>query len=177
VVDNGGPGPNGQVVGAQDQRSKIRTFNIAPTWTHLINAHTIFTFGAYVRQDQYNVGTAYNFKPTNTVIRVSHARTMETPFNENLVLASLGCNDAVINALPSTVPNGACTTAPLSPGHRNEFHAGRSQAVGRFLVIDGECIWKSTHKAFDFSVLGATRHWPTSASSAMPQRVQARALW
>jgi hypothetical protein len=334
VVDNGGLGPNGLPVGSQDQVSKIRTFNIAPTWTRLLNPHTVFTFGAYVRQDQYNyypsadpfadftpdlqsqsiaqsrrltnaggraslsyvqgihnlkiginyehtfltendtiglvdptanavclnsdgspftgasltnpnnctgalsanpnfvpllacydltrtgklpasdgcpnstsgsyvfngradikelalyiqdtislknwtfnlgirgdlyngittarqaeprVGIAYNFKPTNTVLRVSYARTMETPFNENLVLASLGCNDVVINALQSAVPGGACvTTAPLSPGHRNEFHAGLSQAFGRFLVIDGEYIWKYTHKAFDFSVLGAT---------------------
>jgi hypothetical protein len=45
---------------------------------------------------------------------------------------------------------------PLSPGHRNEFHAGVSQAFGKFLVIDGEYIWKYTHEAFDFSVLGAT---------------------
>src|ERR1700722_16561799 len=334
VINNGGLGPNGLPVGSQDQVSKIRTFNIAPTWTRLINPHTIFTFGAYVRQDQYNyypsadpfadftpdlqsqsiaqsrrpthaggraslsyvqgihnvkiginyehtfltekdtiglvdptanavclnsdgspftgasltdpnnctgalsqnpnfipllacydltrtgrlpgsdgcpnstsasyrfngradikelalyvqdtislknwtfnlgirgdlynaitvarqaeprVGIAYNIKPTSTVLRVSYARTMETPFNENLVLASLGCNDAVINALQSAVPGGACvTTAPLSPGHRNEFHAGLSQAFGRFLVVDGEYIWKYTHEAFDFSVLGAT---------------------
>ncbi|HVZ17471.1 MAG TPA: TonB-dependent receptor, partial [Terriglobales bacterium] len=54
VVDNGGLGPDGQVVGPQDQRSKINTFNIAPTWTHLINAHTLFTLGGYVRQDQFN---------------------------------------------------------------------------------------------------------------------------
>src|SRR6202050_2703751 len=54
VVDNGGLGPNGLPVGPQDQRSKIRTFNIAPVWTHLINANSIFTFGAFVRQDQYN---------------------------------------------------------------------------------------------------------------------------
>ncbi len=334
VVDNGGLGPNGLPVGSQDQRSKIRTFNIAPSWTRLINTHTIFTFGAYVRQDQYNyypsdnpfadltpdlqsqsigqsrrltnaggraslsyvkgihnlkigmnysqtfltendtiglvdptanpvclnsdgspftgasltdpagctgalqpnpnfipllacydltrtgnlpasdgcpnstsgsylfngradikelalylqdtislrnwtfslgirgdlyngitiarqaeprVGVAYNIKQTSTVIRASYARTMETPFNENLVLASLGCNDAVIVALQTAVPGGACvTTAPLSPGHRNEFHLGLSQAFGRFLVIDGEYIWKYTHRAFDFSVLGAT---------------------
>src|ERR1700722_3319024 len=54
VIDNGGLGPDGRLVGPQDQRSKIRTFNIAPTWTRLINTHTIFSFGAYVRQDQYN---------------------------------------------------------------------------------------------------------------------------
>ena len=50
----GGLGPNGEVVGPQDQRSKIRTINIAPSWTHLINASTVFTVGAFVRQDQYN---------------------------------------------------------------------------------------------------------------------------
>ena len=54
VVDNGGLGPNGLPVGPQDQRSKIRTFNIAPSWTHLINANTVFTLGGFARQDQYN---------------------------------------------------------------------------------------------------------------------------
>jgi hypothetical protein len=54
VVDNGGLGPNGLPVGSQDQRSKIRTFNIAPTWTRLTNPHTVFTFGGFARQDQFN---------------------------------------------------------------------------------------------------------------------------
>ena len=54
VVNNGGLGPNGLPVGSADQRSKIRTFNIAPVWTHLLNPKTVFTFGAFVRQDQYN---------------------------------------------------------------------------------------------------------------------------
>ena len=35
VVDNDGLGPNGLPVGPTDQRSQIRTFNIAPTWTRL----------------------------------------------------------------------------------------------------------------------------------------------
>jgi hypothetical protein len=334
VVNNGGLGPNGLPVGSADQRSQIRTFNIAPTWTHLIDANSIFTFAGFVRQDQYNyypsdnpfadftpdlqlategqnrslknagvrtsyswvnhthnikagatyehtfiterdtfglvdptanapclnaagsfdtdptltnpgctgaglqpnpgfvrllacydltrtaplpasdgcpnttsgeyayyghadikefalylqdaitvrnwtfnlgvrfdkynglthaaqgeprLGIAYNFKPTNTVFRISYARTMETPFNENLVLASTGCDNPVINALQATVPGGSCqNTVPLSPGHRNEFHAGLQQAFGKYLVIDGEYIWKYTHKAFDFSVLGNT---------------------
>jgi hypothetical protein len=30
------------------------------------------------------------------------------------------------------------------------------QAIGRYLVIDGEYIWKYTHNAYDFSVLGNT---------------------
>jgi hypothetical protein len=127
-----------------------------------------WTFNLGVRGDVYNgitsaqqaeprLGIAYNFRPTNTVLRVSYARTMETPFNENLVLASLGCNDPVISALQVSIPGGACAvTAPLKPGHRNEFHAGLQQAFGRYLVIDAEYIWKYTHRAFDFSVVGNT---------------------
>src|ERR1035438_4324176 len=54
VVDNGGLGPDGQPVGSADQRSKIRTFNIAPTWTRLLSPTAVLTFGGYVRQDQFN---------------------------------------------------------------------------------------------------------------------------
>jgi hypothetical protein len=44
----------------------------------------------------------------------------------------------------------------LQPGFRNEFHAGFQQALGKNLVLSGEYIWKYTHNAFDFSVLGNT---------------------
>ena len=47
VVDNGGLDPDGNPVGPTDQRSKIGTFNIAPTWTHLINSTTVFTLGGF----------------------------------------------------------------------------------------------------------------------------------
>ena len=55
-------------------------------------------------QAEPRLGIAYNIKPTSTVLQVSYARTLETPFNENLVLASLGCNDPVINDLQATTP-------------------------------------------------------------------------
>ena len=42
------------LVGSTDQRSQINTFNIAPTWTHLMGTDAVFTFGAFVRHDQYN---------------------------------------------------------------------------------------------------------------------------
>ena len=333
VVDNGGLGPNGLPVGSQDQRSQIRTFNIAPAWTHLINANTIFTLGGFVRQDQYNyypsanpfadftpglqsqtigqdrrltnagvraslsyvkgihnvkagilyehtfltekdtfgivdptfnsvclnadgspntdptiadpsqcrgslqpnpgfvpllgcydltrtgslpgsdgcpkststsylfrghtdvkelalyiqdtitknnwsfnlglrgdiyrgitsesqieprLGIAYNIKRTNTVLRISYARSLESPFNENLVLASNGCSDAVINSLMTIVQGYPCLLSPVSPSWRNEFHVGLQQAFGRFLVVDAEYIWKYTHGAYDFGTLGNT---------------------
>jgi hypothetical protein len=298
-ASNGGLGPNGVLVGSQDQRSQIRTFNVAPTWTRLIDANTVFTLGGFVRQDQYHyypsgnpfsdltpnlqsesigqnrhltnaggkaevsyvkgihniklggvfehtflterdafgivdpnfpadpvldcynltltgslpgcpnnrsglynyyghtdiketafyvqdtmtiknlslnlglradiyngitstlqaeprVGFAYNLKRTNTVLRGSYSRSLETPFNENLVLASTGCDDPVINALSTAVQGYPCLTAPLRPGTRNEFHVGLQQAFGRYLVFDGEYIWKYTNLAYDFSVLGNT---------------------
>jgi hypothetical protein len=96
------------------------------------------------------LGVSYNVKKTNTVFRLSYARALETPFNENLVLSSTGCNFEVIAAL---VP---CVPAAFSPGWRNEFHAGLQQAFGRHLVFSGEYIWKYTHNGYDFSILGNT---------------------
>ena len=125
-----------------------------------------FTFNLGLRGDKYDglshdgqvqprVGIAYNIKPTNTVLRVSYARIMETPFNENLVIASTGCSNPVIVAIVSP-PGVPCTSGPLSPGFRNEFHAGFEQAFGKYLVVNGEYIWKYTHNGFDFGIVGAT---------------------
>jgi hypothetical protein len=107
---------------------------------------------AVARQAEPRLGVSYSFKPTNTVLRVSYARTLESPFNENLVLSSQGCLNAVLNPLL------ACSdaTGNLQPGFKNEFHAGLQQAFGKNLVISGDYIWKYTHNAFDFSVLGNT---------------------
>jgi hypothetical protein len=105
------------------------------------------------RQAEPRVGVAYNIKRTNTILRVSYARTLESPFNENLVLSSRGCANPVLAPLlicTAPVPN------PLSPGFRNEFHAGIEQAFGKYLVFSGEWISKYTHNGFDFSVLGNT---------------------
>ena len=123
-----------------------------------------WNFSLGLREDVYNgltranqtqprVGIAYNIKPSQTVLRASYARTLETPFNENLVLSSEGCLNPVL------APLLACTSGvagTLQPGFRNEFHAGLQQAFGKRVVVSGEYIWKYTHNAFDFSVLGNT---------------------
>ena len=121
-------------------------------------------FNVGIRGDLYNgltkanqaeprLGTAYTIKQTNTVLRVSYARTLETPFNENLVLSSQGCSNAVLAPLLLCTPGVSGTE---QPGYRNEFHAGIQQAFGKNLVFSGDYIWKYTHNAFDFSVLGNT---------------------
>ena len=106
------------------------------------------------RQVEPRLGLAYTVPKAGTVLRASYARTQETPFNENLVLSSQGCNDPVLNGILSTL--GPCTAAPFNPGSRNEFHAGVQQSIGHHFMLDGEYIWKYTHNGFDFSVLGAT---------------------
>ena len=108
---------------------------------------------AITRQAEPRVGIAYTIKQTNTVLRTSYARTLETPFNENLVVSSLGCGSAVLSPLLACTP-GVSTT--LQPGFRNEFHAGLQQAFGKNFVVSGDYIWKYTHNAFDFSILGNT---------------------
>lgn len=105
------------------------------------------------RQAEPRVGVAYSLKPTHSVLSVSYARTLETPFNENLVLSSSGCTNDVLAPLLLCSPGVSGT---LQPGYRNEFHASLQQAFGQHLVVSGEYIWKYTHNAFDFSVLGNT---------------------
>jgi hypothetical protein len=108
---------------------------------------------AIQRQAEPRLGVAYTIKRTNTVLRTSYARTLETPFNENLVLSSQGCGSDVLAPLLLCSP-GVSTT--LQPGFRNEFHAGLQQAFGKYFVISGDYVWGYTHNAFDFSVLGNT---------------------
>ena len=123
-----------------------------------------WSFNLGLRGDFYNgltthkeaeprLGVAYNIKSSNTILRVSYARLLETPFNENLIVSSTGCSDAVLNPLLGCAAAGV---TPVSPGWRNEFHAGIQQAFGKYLVFSGEYIWKYTHNGYDFSILGNT---------------------
>jgi len=105
------------------------------------------------KEAEPRLGIAYNIKKTNTVLRVSYARLLETPFNENLIVSSTGCSSPVLNPLLGCSASGV---TPLSPGWRNEFHAGLQQAFGKYLVFSGEYIWKYTHNGYDFSILGNT---------------------
>lgn len=129
-------------------------------------AQDAITFGPWggnigLRVDRYNgltvatqveprVALSYNVKMTGTVLRASYARTLESPFNENLIISSKGCSSDVISAL---IP---CANSPVRPGYRNDIHAGFQQQLTRFAVLSADYSWKYTHNAFDFSVLGAT---------------------
>jgi len=103
-------------------------------------------------QPEPRLGVAYNVKKTNTVLRVSYSRVLETPFNENLILSSVGATNPVV----LDVIGGNSLQAPLRSGQRNQFNAGFEQAFGKFLVVDADYLWKFTHNAFDFSTFANT---------------------
>lgn len=113
---------------------------------------------AGVRVDRYDgltqataveprIGLSYLLKPSGTVLRVAYSRTLETPYNENLLLSS-----AAGSGLASGV-FGAFGEQPLQPGHRDQYNAGLQKSIGRFLVIDADYFWKFTRNGYDFDTL------------------------
>jgi hypothetical protein len=98
-------------------------------------------------QPEPRLGLAYNLKKTGTVLRTAYARTMETPFNENLLLSNAtGTGGLAQNVFGSN-------SVAIQPGFRNQFNGGFEQTLGKFLLLDADYFWKFTHNAFDFSTL------------------------
>jgi hypothetical protein len=80
-------------------------------------------------------------------MRAAYARTFETPYNENLLLASAtGAGGLAQNVFGSS-------SVAIEPGFRNQFNTGFQQAIGKLLVIDADYFWKYTHNAYDFGTL------------------------
>jgi outer membrane receptor protein involved in Fe transport len=104
-------------------------------------------------QAEPRVNVAYTIPHSGTVLRVSYARTLETPYNENLVLSSEGCADPVLSPLLGCSSN---FTTPLRAGPRDETHAGFEQHIGRHVNVSADYVWKYTQFGGDFSVLGDT---------------------
>jgi hypothetical protein len=111
------------------------------------------TFKLGVRLDHYDgltaktlaqprLGASYAVPGSGTVLRASYGRTMETPYNENLLLgAGYGLNGVFGDA--QAVP----------PGVRNQGEFGFQQAFGRWLVADFGYFIKRTDNGYDFGVL------------------------
>ncbi len=118
-----------------------------------------FSFQPGLRIDEYNglsqatsagprLGISYGIKPTGTVLRVAYTHTLETPYNENLILSSeTGQGGLATNTF------GAFASKALTPGTRDQYNAGLEQSFGKYVVVDGDYFWKYTHNAFDFDTL------------------------
>jgi hypothetical protein len=91
---------------------------------------------------QPRLGVSYAIPGSNTVLRASYGRTLETPYNENLLLSSgVGLN--------GVFGEGQI----LEPGTRNQGEFGVQQAFGGWVVADFGYFIKRTHNAYDFGVL------------------------
>jgi outer membrane cobalamin receptor len=118
------------------------------------------TINAGVRFDRYDAfgtikdsqaeprsGISYLVRRTGTVLRAGYAHTMETPYNENLLVATSPAGAFLISAFSSQ------GQAALQPGSRNQFNAGLQQAISRYIQVEGDYFWKYTNNAFDFGVI------------------------
>jgi hypothetical protein len=111
------------------------------------------TFKLGVRLDHYDglssatllqprAGVSYAIPDSNTVFRASYGRTMETPYNENLLLSSGVGAEALTG-----------TATPPPPGKRNQVEVGIQQSLGGWIVADVGYFNKHTDNAYDFNVL------------------------
>ena len=91
---------------------------------------------------QPRLGVAYAIPGSGTVLRASYGRTLETPYNENLILSSTA--DPAIFGTSGEV---------LRPGVRDQFEGGVQQAFGQWVVVDAGYFYKKTTNAYDFGVL------------------------
>lgn len=91
---------------------------------------------------QPRLGVSYSVPQSGTVLRASYGRTLETPYNENLLLsAGDGANGVFGDGQPP------------EPGRRDQGEFGIQQAFGRWAVADFGYFIKHTTNAFDFGVL------------------------
>ncbi len=139
-----------------------------------------FTISPGLRFDRYDglasangvqprIGVSYLISGTDTVLRASYARTFETPFNENLILASgTGAGGLAENVFGSN-------SVPIQPGRRNQFNTGLQQRLGRWVIVDADYFWKYTDNAYDFGVLFLTPiAFPTAWQKSKLDGVTAR---
>src|SRR4051794_9912840 len=91
---------------------------------------------------QPRLGVSYAVTKSGTVLRASYGRTMETPYNENLLLSA------------GEGPKGGVGGGPPGPpGRRNQVEIGLQQGLGKWLVGDFGYFNKRTDNGYDFGVL------------------------
>jgi outer membrane cobalamin receptor len=95
-------------------------------------------------QGEPRTGISYLIRGSSTVLRLGYAHTMETPYNENLLVATNPAAAFLISAFSSQ------GQAAVNPGSRNQFNAGFQQALSRYVQVEADYFWKYTNNAFDF---------------------------
>ena len=114
--------------------------NLPPSHYHL--AIEVQGFVTLERDVDVRTAVSYAVPGSGTVLRASYGRTMETPYNENLLLsAGRGLNGLFGDS------------QPVPPGTRNQGEFGVQQAFGRWVVADFGYFVKRTTNGYDFGML------------------------
>lgn len=116
------------------------------------------------------LGASYQL-PTGTVLRAAWGKTLETPYNENLLLSSATGAGGLANTI-----FGALGETALIPGRRRQWTVGASQALGSWVVLDVNYSSKYTTNAFDFDTLFDTPiafpiEWAKSEENAISGKI------
>ena len=127
---------------APDQHSKIGTFNIAPTWTHLIGTTAVFTFGGFVRKDQYNYYPSTN--PFNDLAPDLQSQT----FTQDRKLTNVGVRSDIsyvkgIHNLKAGLTNTLSSpkTTGLASSIQPSFRSTYSAMAMRYQGPPSRCRW------------------------------------
>jgi hypothetical protein len=79
--------PNQYDQASQDQKGKIVSFNIAPSWTHTLNANSLFSMSPYIRQDNFHYYPSKNVF-NDTPVTLSQSRRLQNlGFKTNYTLS------------------------------------------------------------------------------------------
>src|SRR3954447_7745978 len=68
--------PNSYDQLAQDQRQRVLTWNIAPGYQHVFNAHYLLTVNPYIRKDDFNYYPSRNFLNDTPSTQAQHRKLL-----------------------------------------------------------------------------------------------------
>ncbi|MCY4189161.1 MAG: carboxypeptidase regulatory-like domain-containing protein [Bryobacterales bacterium] len=122
---------------------------------------------------QPRVGLAWHSERTGTVVRVSYNHNLQTPPNENLLLAN--SQQSALLAPPDVRRRLNGGSIPIQPQREHAYETGIQQSVGGFLSVDAAFYHKhSTNPQDNDNFLDTGIIFPTSLAFARVNGIDAR---
>ena len=124
--------PFGNPLTPTDQRSQIKTFNIAPTWTRVINPKTVFNLGGWVRRD------AFNYYPSDDPFSdIGPPNLQQETIAQHRTLANTGVRSDLSYVKGDSQHQGKESLISGSVSRR-KFHARNCCAVAQRTLLERE---------------------------------------
>ncbi len=154
-----------QQASGQDQRQEIKSFDIAPTYTHLFNATTLLSLNTWVRQDQlhyYPSGDVFKDTPatladtrrlTSLGIKADLSHTLgSNTFKGGAVFQHTPLTEAFAIGITSPTYNAPCLDASGAPLAGSTLPCTAAGEQSNPSYVPGEA-------AFDLTRGGSTAHY------------------